>query len=134
MGATFYKTNSNEDEFKANTSFKSFHHQAHTLVSDRALIAGFLMLWLKHYIISSLCHDAITIEVVYLAVLLVHGKPLGLLLVMLCKIQSGLREQSIEFFPGARRRRKVRVLVLKLRHQPPTSGWSCPTLMSWHAL
>jgi len=42
-----YTTESNEDTFKPDTVFKSFHHQAKVLMSDRALLAVFLMLWLK---------------------------------------------------------------------------------------
>jgi len=42
-----YTTESNEDTFKLDTIFESFHHQAKVLMSDRALLAGFLMLWLK---------------------------------------------------------------------------------------
>jgi len=37
-------TESNEDTFKPDTVFESFHHQAKIPMSDRALLAGFLML------------------------------------------------------------------------------------------
>ena len=39
-----YTTNSNEDTFKPDTVFESFHHQAKVPMSERALLAGFLML------------------------------------------------------------------------------------------
>jgi len=42
-----YTIESNEDTFKPDTVFESFHHQAKILISDRALLAGFLILWLK---------------------------------------------------------------------------------------
>jgi len=42
-----YATESNEDTFKPDTVFESFHYQARIPISDRALLAGFLMLWLK---------------------------------------------------------------------------------------
>ena len=42
-----YTTESNEDTFKPDMVFESFYHQARILISDRALLAGFLMLWLK---------------------------------------------------------------------------------------
>ena len=42
-----YTTESNEDTFKPDTVFESLHHQAKVLMSDQALLAGFLMLWLK---------------------------------------------------------------------------------------
>jgi len=31
--------------FRPGTFFESFHHQAKILISNRALLAGFLMLW-----------------------------------------------------------------------------------------
>ena len=39
-----YTTESNEDTFGPDTVFESFHHQARIPISDRALLAGFLML------------------------------------------------------------------------------------------
>jgi len=42
---TSYTTQSNEDTFKPDIVFNSFHHQARIPISDRALLAGFLMLW-----------------------------------------------------------------------------------------
>jgi len=42
-----YTIESNEDTFKPDTVFESFHHQAKVSMSDRALLMGFLMLWLK---------------------------------------------------------------------------------------
>jgi len=42
-----YATESNEDTFKSYIVFESFHHQAKVLMSNWALLAGFLMLWLK---------------------------------------------------------------------------------------
>ena len=39
-----YVTESNEDTFTPDTVFDSFHHQAKISISDRALLAGFLML------------------------------------------------------------------------------------------
>ena len=43
-----YTTESNEETFKPDTIFESFHHQARIPISDRALLSGFLMLWLKY--------------------------------------------------------------------------------------
>lgn len=72
-----------------------------TPISDRGLIVGFLMLWLKRCVIPSLPHDAIAIEVVYSVILLAHGKPLGLLLAIVCKIQSDFWKLGTEFCPGS---------------------------------
>ena len=41
--ASSYTTESNEDTFKPDTIFESFHHQARVPISDRALLAGFLI-------------------------------------------------------------------------------------------
>ena len=86
-----YTTESNEDTFKANTVFESFHHQTWTPISDRALLAGFLMFWLKYCVVPTLSHEVIVTYVVYPTVLLVHGKPISHLPVMVAGIQSGLR-------------------------------------------
>ena len=42
-----YTTESNEDTFKSDMVFESFHHQEKVPTSNRALLASFLMLWLK---------------------------------------------------------------------------------------
>ena len=42
---TSYTTESNQDTFKPDIIFNSFHRQARIPISDRALLAGFLMLW-----------------------------------------------------------------------------------------
>jgi len=82
---------SNEDTFKPNTVFERFHHQTRISISDRALLAGFLMLWLKHYVVPTPRHEVIVANVVYPAVLLAHEKSISLLKAMVADIQSGLR-------------------------------------------
>ena len=86
-----YTTESNEDTFKPDTVFESFHHQARILMSDRALLVGFLMLWLKRCVVLTLPHEVIVADVVYPTVLLAHGKSIALLPAMVAGIQSGLR-------------------------------------------
>ena len=61
---TSYTMECNEDTFKPDTAFDSFYHQAKTPISDRALLAGFLMFWLKKYIVPTLPHEAIIANVV----------------------------------------------------------------------
>ena len=39
-----YTTELNEDTFRPDMIFESFHHQARILISNRALLAGFLIL------------------------------------------------------------------------------------------
>jgi len=74
-----YTTKSNEDTFKSDTVFESFHHQARTLISNRALLAGFLLLWLKRCIVPMLPHEVLVTGVVYPVVLLSYGRSLNLL-------------------------------------------------------
>lgn len=50
-GTQAFVAKSNMDVFKIGTSFESFHYQAKYPLSNIALLAGFLMLWLKHCII-----------------------------------------------------------------------------------
>ena len=69
----FYTADSDEDIFAAETIFESFHRQARTLISGKALLAGFLMLWLKKCVVPTLPHEAITVDVVYPAVMLAYG-------------------------------------------------------------
>ena len=61
---------SNEDTFKPDIVFDSFHHQAKIPISDEALLAGFLMMWLKRCIVPTLPHEVVVADVVYLTVLL----------------------------------------------------------------
>jgi len=81
-----YTTESNEDTFKLDTVFESFHHQAKIPMSDRALLAGFLMLWLKRCVVSTLLHEVIITDMVYPAVLLAHEKSIALLPAMVSRI------------------------------------------------
>ena len=69
-----YTTESVEDTFRLGTVFESFHHQAKTPISNRALLAGFLMLWLKRCVVSTLPHEVIVADVVYPAFLLAFGR------------------------------------------------------------
>ena len=78
--------------------FESFHHQARISISDWALLAGFLMLWLKCCVVPTLTHEVIVADVVYPAVLLAHEKSIALLLAMVAKIQSRLHALAKSFF------------------------------------
>ena len=61
-------------------------------ISNHALLAGFLMIWLKRCVIPSPPHDVITGEVIFPAVLLAFGIRLALLPAMIADIQAGLRQ------------------------------------------
>ena len=49
-----YTIEFNEDTFKPDSIFNSFHHQAKVLISNQALLAGFLILWLKRCVVPTL--------------------------------------------------------------------------------
>jgi len=84
-----YTTELNEDTFKPDMVFESFHHQARISISDRTLLAGFLMLWLKRCVVSMLPHEVIVADVVYPTVLLAYEKSIALLPAMIVGTQSG---------------------------------------------
>ena len=84
-----YTTESNEDTFKPDTVFESFHHQSWVPISNRALLAGFLILWLKCCVVPTLPHEMVVANVVYPAVLLAYGRSIALLPAMVAGIQSG---------------------------------------------
>jgi len=62
-----YTMESNEDTFMPDTIFNSFHHQAKISISisNKALLAGFLMLWLKRCVMPTLPHEVVVADVVY---------------------------------------------------------------------
>jgi len=66
-------------------------------MSERALLAGFLMLWLKRCMVLMLPHEVIIADVVYLTILLAHGKSIALLPTVVVEIQSGLRALTKSF-------------------------------------
>ena len=68
-----YTTESNEDIFKLDTVFESFHLQAKILIFNRVLLAGILTLWLKRFVVPTLPYEVIVTNVVYPAILLAYG-------------------------------------------------------------
>jgi len=73
-----YTMESNEDTFKPDVIFESFHHQTRVQIPNRALLAGFLIIWLKRRVVQTLPHEVIVTDVVYPAVLLAHGWSIAL--------------------------------------------------------
>lgn len=62
------------------------------------LVARFLMLWMKRCVILSAPKEATAIGVVYLVVLLAHGRSLSLLQIMVYGIQNGLGVMTQQFW------------------------------------
>jgi len=79
-----------DDIYEKGDKFKSFNHRAKHPISRKALLVGFLSVWLKKCVIPSPPHDRILSCVLFPAVQLAHGKPLGLLPAMVCDIQRDL--------------------------------------------
>ena len=76
---------------------QSFLHQARRPMSRKALLAGFLTVWLKRCVVPSSSGDVIHPSVLLPAVRLVHGHSLGLLPAMVCCIQRGFRALTKAF-------------------------------------
>ena len=87
---TSYATESIQETFKSDTVFDSFHHQAMIPISNRALLAGFLMLWLKKCVVPTLPYKVIIVDVACAAILLAYNWFLGLLPTMAGYPQRGL--------------------------------------------
>jgi len=87
-----------DDEiYKKGDKFKSFYCQASQPMSRKALLAGFLLVWINKCMVSSPPHDGILLVVLFFAVQLVYGRPFGLLPAMVCCIQNGLRTLTETF-------------------------------------
>ena len=110
---------------------RSFHHQAYQPMSRKALLAGFLSIWLKRCVVPSTSSDVILLTVLLSAVHLVSS--LGLLLTMVCCIQRGLRVLTEAFCrPPMMKRGKGTILP---REGPnPRIGLPYTYLMAWFAL
>jgi len=65
--------------------------------SNRALLAGFLMLWLKRWVVLKLSHEVTVADVIYPAVLLAFGQNITLLLAIVGCIQSWLQALTKTF-------------------------------------
>jgi len=65
---------------------RSFHYQARRPMSCKAMLAGFLSVWLKRCVVPSPSSDVILSTVLLPAVRLVHGRSLRLLPAMMCCI------------------------------------------------
>jgi len=112
---------------------RSFHHQAHQPMSRKALLARFLSVWLKRCVVPSPSSDVFLPTVLLAAVRLVYGHSLGLLLVMVCCIQRGLRALTEAFYrPPTTKRGKWTILS---RDRPNLRiGLPYTYLMAWFTL
>lgn len=95
-----YILESPKDDFAPGTIFKSFHHQAKRKMSDRAVLTGFPMLWLKTCVTPS--RDSISLSMILLAVRLACGEWVAFLQALIANIQSGIRKviQAFVALPG----------------------------------
>jgi len=119
--------------FEEGDVLRSFHHQARRPMSRKALLAGFLTIWLKKCVVPSSSGDIVHPNVLLPAVRLVHGHRLGLLPAMVCCIQRGLRALTEAFCrPSVSRRGKG--AVLPCDGPNPRVGLPYTYLMAWFAL
>ena len=73
-----------DGEYERGDVFLSFHCQASRPIFRQALLAGYLLAWLKRCVIPLPPHDGIMSLVILPAVQLVHRHSLGLLPTMVC--------------------------------------------------
>ena len=119
--------------YEKGDAFKSFHHQARQPISQKVLLVGFLLVWLKRCVVSSHSRDVVLPTALLPAVCLVYGCSLGLLLTMVCCIQRGIHALTEAFCrPPTTKRGKGTVLP---RDGPnPRIGLPYTYLMAWFAL
>src|SRR4051812_16338263 len=77
------------NEFVVGSLIESYHYQSTVILSDRALMAGFLMIWLKRCILPA---EKISADVVLPAVLLCFNHSIALLPALMAGIHRGLRD------------------------------------------
>ena len=75
-----------DDPYEKGDILRSFHHQARQPTSRKALLAGFLTVWLKRCVVPSSSGSVIHPTVLLPAVRLVHGRSLRLFTAMVCCI------------------------------------------------
>jgi len=81
-------------EFSAGSLIESYHYQSTWAISDRALMAGFLIIWLKRCILSS---EKISTDMILPTVLLCFNHGIALLLALMAGINRGLRDLVSSF-------------------------------------
>ena len=100
-----------DDIYEKGNSFKSFRHHAHQPISKKALLAGFLSVWLKRCVVSSPSSVVVLLTALLSAVHLIHCPFLGLLSAIVCCIQRDLRALMKAFCrPATKKRGKGTVL------------------------
>ena len=116
--------------YEKGDTLRSFHYQTRQPMSQKAMLAGFLLVWLKRCMVPSPSSDVVLPTVLLPAIRLVHGRSLGLLLVMVCCIQRDLRALMEAFCrPSAMKRGKRTILP---RDGPnPRITLSYTYLMAW---
>ena len=102
-------------------------------MSQKALLAGFLSVWLKKCMASSPSSDFILPTVLLLVVRLVHGHSLGLLPAMVCCIQRGLHVLTEAFCRPLTTKRK-KGTILPPDGPNPRIRLSYTYLMAWFTL
>lgn len=125
-------TEFNKDNFKAHTVFESSFYRAAFCMSDNAILTGFLIQWLKHFVVPTLTCKVITVKAIYLEVLLVYGQPLGLLPTIISCLQRGLRDMITQFLKVEKVKEKDNNLIYKIPN--PQIDQSYAYLMAWFVL
>lgn len=93
--ATTYTTESDEDSSRLTQFLRATTTQKPLPCLMRLSQQALLMLWLKCYIVPTPPREVVAIDVIYPAILLAYVHPLCLLSAMVCRLQSGFENQSI---------------------------------------
>ena len=102
-------------------------------MSQKALLAGFLSVWLKRCVVSSPSSDVVLPTALLLVVRLIHSRSLGLLLAMVYCIQQGLRALT-EAFCRSLTTKRGKDTILPRDGLNPRIGFSYTYLMAWFVL
>lgn len=89
--------NEDEGDLPAEMVLLSYHSWVVRNLSPTTALAVYITLWLKICIVPSLPCECIPVRVLYPTMQLVYGRPLGLLLAIVCHLQHGLRLLSNAF-------------------------------------
>lgn len=87
-----------EDGFLANIVLVNYHYQAKNDMSDCAVVVGFLMLWLKRYVVITPPHHAITMDMVVPLIQLACRVWVALLPAIIANVQNQIRTIISTFY------------------------------------
>lgn len=92
-----YTTEGLADDYDEANISSNLHYQVRHQISNRAVLAGFLMLWLKRCLVSSPPHEIVIMDIIFPVVRLAFREPFTLVPTVVTNIQSRLKTLIVEF-------------------------------------